>query len=320
MQFARLLLGIWAAVCLLATGAAAAWPEKPIRLIVPYPPGGLTDAVARQIGAVLAERLKQPVVIENIGGGGGNIGADRAAKSPADGYTLYLGNNATVGLNTLVYRKLSFDPLRDLAPVSLVAESQTVLVVHPSVPAKSVAELVALAKAKPGTLNFGSTGAGGLSHLVGELLKSSTGTQMTHIAYKGTGPATNDLLGGQIQLMFNDTSVPHVKAEKLRALAVTGTKRWNDLPGVPTMAELGMPGYETYNWFGLFVPAGTPPAIINQLNRELVAALKEPAMQSWMQARGAEAASSSPEEFAAYIRKDVDKWAKVVKAVGLVPE
>ena len=208
----------------------------------------------------------------------------------------------------------------DEAAIKAAFWKYAVLVVHPSVAAKSVAELVALAKAKPGTLNFGSTGAGGLSHLVGELLKSSTGTQMTHIAYKGTGPATNDLLGGQIQLMFNDLSAPHVKADKLRALAVTGTKRWAELPGVPTMAELGMPGYETYNWFGLFVPAGTPPAILNQLNRELVAAMREPAMQAWMQARGAEAASSSPEEFAAYIRKDVDKWAKVVKAVGLVPE
>ena len=160
MKFTHLLLGTWVAVCLVASSAGAAWPEKPIKLIVPYPPGGLTDAVARQVGAALAERLKQPVVIENIAGGGGNIGADRATKSAADGYTLYLGNNATVGLNTLVYKKLSFDPLKDLAPVSIVAESQTVLVV--------------LAKAKPGALNFGSTGAGGLSHLVGELLKSST--------------------------------------------------------------------------------------------------------------------------------------------------
>ena len=318
MKIVRLLVGLLLSTWIVA--AEAAWPEKPIKLIVPYPPGGLTDAVARQVGAALAERLKQPVVIENIAGGGGNIGADRAAKSPADGYTFYLGNNATVGLNTLVYKKLTFDPLKDLAPVSLLAESQTVLVVHPSVPAKSVAELVALAKAKPGTLNFGSTGAGGLSHLVGELLKSSTGTQMTHIAYKGTGPATNDLLGGQIQLMFNDTSVPHVKADKLRALAVTGTKRWADLPAVPTLAELGMAGYETYNYFGLFVPAGTPAAIVSQLNRELVAALKEPAMQSWMQARGAEAVSSSPEAFTAYIRKDVDKWARVLKAINFTPE
>lgn len=320
MKFIRLLLGTWVVVCLLASSAMAAWPEKPIKLVVPYPPGGLTDAVARQVGAALTERLKQPVVIENIAGGGGNIGADRAAKSPADGYTLYLGNNATVGLNTLVYKKLSFDPIKDLAPVSIVAESQTVLVVHPSVPAKTVAELVALAKAKPGALNFGSTGAGGLSHLVGELLRTSTGTQMTHVAYKGTGPATNDLLGGQIQWMFNDTSVPHVKSEKLKALAVTGSKRWHELPGVPTLAELGLLGYETYNWFGLFVPAGTPAAIISQLNRELVAALKDPAMQSWMQARGAEAIGNSPEEFAAYIRKDLDKWTRVVKAVGLTPE
>jgi tripartite-type tricarboxylate transporter receptor subunit TctC len=320
MKFVRLLLGTWAAVCLLASGAGAAWPEKPIRIIVPYPPGGLTDAVGRQVGAVLAERLKQPVVIENVAGGGGNIGADRAAKSPADGYTLYLGNNATVGLNTLVYKQLSFDPLKDLAPVTMLAESQTLLVVHPSVPAKTVPELVALAKAKPGTLNFGSTGTGGVSHLAGEMLNTATGIRMTHVAYKGTGPALNDLLGGQIQVMFNDTALPHVKADKLRALAVTGKARWRDAPEIPTMTEVGVPGFETYNWFGLFVPAGTPAAIIQQLNRELVPALKDPAMQSWMQSRGSEAVSSSPEEFAAYIRRDVEKWARVVKAVGLVPE
>ena len=320
MKFFRLLLGSLFAVCLFASVASAAWPEKPIKLIVPYPPGGLTDAVGRQIAAVLADRLKQPVVIENVAGGGGNIGADRAAKSPADGYTLYLGNNATVGLNTLVYKQLSFDPLKDLAPVTIVAESQTLLVVHPSVPAKTVPELVALAKAKPGALNFGSTGTGGVSHLAGEMLNSAAGIKMTHIAYKGTGPALNDLLGGQIQVMFNDTALPHVQAGKLRALAVTGTKRWRDAPEIPTMAEVGVAGFETYNWFGLFLPAGTPAAIINQLNRELVPALKDPAMQSWMQARGSEATSSSPEEFAAYIRRDVEKWARVVKAVGLVPE
>ena len=302
------------------TQAVAQYPDRPIRLIVPFAPGGVTDTSGRLVADALGKRLGQNVVVENKAGASGNIGTQAVATAPPDGYTLVLGFDGTLVINPHVFPNFPFDPLRDLAPVSLVAESQTVLVVHPSVPAKSVAELVALAKAKPGTLNFGSTGAGGLSHLVGELLKSSTGTQMTHIAYKGTGPATNDLLGGQIQLMFNDTSVPHVKADKLRALAVTGTKRWADLPGVPTMAELGMPGYETYNWFGLFVPAGTPPAIIHQLNRELVAALKEPAMQSWMQARGAEAASSSPEEFAAYIRRDVDKWAKVIKAIGFVPE
>ena len=300
--------------------AAAAYPEKPVKLVVPYPPGGLTDAVARQVAGALAERMKQPVVIENIAGGGGNIGAERAAKSPADGYTLYLGNNATVGINTLIYKKLGFDPIKDLAPVSLLAESQTVLVVHPSVAANTVAELIALAKAKPGALNFGSTGQGGLSHLVGELFKTNAGIQMTHVAYKGTGPALNDLLGGQIQLMFNDTAVPHVKAGKLRALAATGTKRWHDLPDTPTMGELGYAGYETYNWFGLLVPAGTPGPVIAQLNRETVASLKEPAMQAWMQSRGAQAVSSSPEEFAAYIRKDLEKWTRLVKAVGIQPE
>jgi len=312
------------AIALIAAAAGAAqaqpYPAKPLRLIVPYPPGGLTDAVARQVGTALAERVRQPVVIENVPGAGGNIGADKAAKSPADGYTLYIGNNATVGINTLIYKKLAFDPIKDLAPISLIAESQTVLVVHPSLPVKSVAELIALAKAKPGQLNFGSTGTGGLSHLASELLKSAAGLQMTHVPYKGTGPALNDLLGGQIQLMFNDTVIPHIKAEKLRALAVTGTRRWSELPAVPTLAELGVPGYETYNWFGILTPAGTPADIIALLNRELVTVMREPAMQAWLQSRGAEAASNSAEEFAAYIRKDLAKWTRVVKETGITPE
>jgi tripartite-type tricarboxylate transporter receptor subunit TctC len=311
---------LFAALASLLAQNAAAWPDKPLRLIVPYPPGGLTDAVARQVGAGLAERLKQPVVIENIGGGGGNIGADRAAKSAPDGYTIYIGNNATVGINTLVYKKLSFDPIKDLAPISLLAESHTVLVVHPSVPARTVPELVALAKAKPGSLNFGSTGSGGLSHLVGEMWKTNAGVQATHVPYKGTGPALNDLLGGQIQFMFNDTSVPHIKAGKLVALGVTGTKRWKELPDVPTMAELGLQGYETYNWFGLLAPAGTPAPVLAQLNRETQAVIKDPAMQAWLQARGAEGVSNSPQEFAAYIQRDLQKWARVVKAVNLQPE
>jgi tripartite-type tricarboxylate transporter receptor subunit TctC len=310
----------WCLFALAATSTGAAYPDRPVRIIVPYPPGGLTDAVARQVGNALAERLRQPVVIENVGGGGGNIGAAKAAKSPADGYTLYIGNNATVGINTLIYKQLSFDPIRELAPISLVAESQTVLVVHPSVPAKTVAELIAYAKARPGLLNFGSTGTGGLSHLAGEMLKSSAGIQMTHIPYKGTGPAQTDLLAGQIQLMFNDTAVPHVKAGKLRALAVTGPRRWAQLPDVPTLAELGVSGYETYNWFGILAPAGTPPDIVAMLNRELVAIMKNPEMQAWMQARGAEAASGSVDEFAAYIRRDLEKWSRLVKETGITAE
>jgi tripartite-type tricarboxylate transporter receptor subunit TctC len=306
-------------LCLGAQGQS--YPEKPIRLIVPYPPGGLTDASARQVAQALSERLKQPVVIDNVAGGGGNIGAERAAKAAPDGYTLYTGNNATVGINTLIYKSLPFDPIGDLAPISLYAESQTILVVHPSLPVRDVEQLIAYAKANPGRLNFGSTGTGGLSHLVGELFKSATGTQMTHVPYKGSGPAQADLLGGQIQLMFNDTALPHVKAEKLRALAVTGPKRWPQLPEVPTLKELGMEGYETYNWFGLLAPRAPPAPIVARLHRELAAAMHEPAMREWLRSRGAEAATSaSPEDFAAYIRKDLAKWSKVVKNVGIQPE
>jgi tripartite-type tricarboxylate transporter receptor subunit TctC len=309
------------ALCLfLSSSIHAAYPEKPLRLIVPYPPGGLTDAVARQVGKALAERLGQPVVTDNVPGGGGNIGADKAAKSAPDGYTLYMGNNATVGINSLIYKSLPFDPIADLAPISLVAESQTVLVVHPSLPAGTVPELIALAKAKPGALNFGSTGTGGLSHLAAELFKSMAGVQMTHVPYKGTGPALADLLGGQIQLMFNDTVIPHIRSEKLRALGVTGTKRWAQLPEVPTLGELGVAGYETYNWFGILAPARTPEPIVARLNMELVALMRDAEMQKWMDSRGAEARTSSPAEFRDYIRKDLQKWSRVVKAVNITVE
>jgi len=303
-----------------AASAHGAYPERAIHLIVPYPPGGLTDAVVRAVGKALSDRVQQPVVVDNIAGGGGNIGADKAAKAAADGYTIFIGNNATVGLNTLVYKQLAFDPIADLAPIMLIAESQTVLVVNPSLPVKSVAELIALAKSKPGQLNFGSTGTGGLSHLVGELFNSGAGIRMTHVPYKGTGPALTDLLSGQIQVMFNDTSLPHIQTGKLRALAVTGTARWPQLPDVPTLAELGMPGYETYNWFGILAPAKTPAAVIAKLNEELIAIMRDPAMKAWMESRGAEAVTGSPDEFSAYIRKDLAKWTRVVKEVGITPE
>ncbi|HEX5866068.1 MAG TPA: tripartite tricarboxylate transporter substrate binding protein, partial [Beijerinckiaceae bacterium] len=296
------------------------YPDRPIRLIVPYPPGGLTDGSARMIAKGLSARLGQTIVVENVAGGGGNIGADKAAKSPADGYTLYVGNNATVGLNTLVYKSLPFDPMKDLAPIAQYAESHTVLVVHPSVPAHTVGELVALAKEKPGQLNFGSTGQGGLSHLVGEMFNTATGVKTVHIPYKGTGPALTDLLGGQIQFMFNDTSLPHIKGQKLRALAVTGLKRWDELPEVPTMAELGIKGYETYNWFGILAPAGTPADIIARLNREIVAVVAEPEAQEWLRSRGAVGRSGSVADFTAYIAGDLEKWTRLVKTVGITPE
>ena len=316
-------IAAWAAAAIAIfgiAGAQAAYPDKPINFIVPYPPGGLTDALARAVAKPLSDRLQQPVIIQNVPGGGGNIGAAKAAKSPADGYTIYIGNNATVGLNTLIYKALPFDPLVDLAPVSMLAESQTALVVHPSLPVRTVNELIAYAKANPASLNYGSTGAGGGSHLAGEMFKNTTGAKMTHVPYKGTAPALTDLLGGQIQLMFNDQATPHVQSGKLRALAVTGTKRWAQTPEVPTLGEAGVPGFERYNWFGLLVPAGTPPAIIAALNKEVVGILQDAAIQKWLQSQGAEAMSSSPEEFAAYIRRDVTKWSKVVKETGIKPE
>ena len=312
-----------AALCLSSLPAAtayAAYPDKPIRLIVPYPPGGLTDGSARMIAKGLSARLGQTIIIENVAGAGGNIGADKAAKSPPDGYTLYVGNNATVGLNTLVYKNLSFDPMKDLSPVAQYAESHTVLVVHPSIPAQSVDQLVALEKEKPGQLNFGSTGKGGLSHLVGEMFNIATDVKTVHIAYKGTAPALTDLLGGQIQFMFNDTSLPHIKSQKLRALAVTGPKRWDDLPDVPTMTELGIKGYETYNWFGILAPAGTPGDIVERLNREIVAVVNDPEAQEWLKSRGAVGRTGSVADFSAYIAKDLEKWTRLVKTVGISPE
>lgn len=300
--------------------AGAAYPDKPLQLIVPYPPGGFTDAIARAVAKPLSDRLQQPVVIVNLPGGGGNIAAAKAARSPADGYTLYIGNNATITLNTLMYKSLGFDPLTDLVPVALVGESQAALVVHPSLPVKTVAELVAYVKARPGQLNFASTGAGGVSHLGGEMFKSINGLKMTHVPYKGTAPATTDLVGGQVQVMFNDAATGFIKAEKLRALAVTGTKRQPQLPDVPTLAEAGVPGYETYAWFGIFVPSGTPAAVIARLNREIVQITTDPAFHKWAQSQQAEAISSSPEEAVAYIKRDLAKWTRVVKDVGIQPE
>ena len=314
------LAAIACAATFAATFAQAAWPDKPLQLIVPYPPGGLTDALARAVAKPLGERLRQPVVVQNVPGGGGNIGAAKAARSPPDGYTLYIGNNATVGLNTLIYKSLPFDPMTELAPIAQIADSQSILVVHPSVAAQTVAELIALGRARPDQFNYGSTGSGGISHLAGEMFKSATGVRMTHVPYKGTAPALTDLLGGQIQIMFNDTAAPHVKSGKLRALAVTGARRWPLLPEVPTLGEAGVAGFEKYNWFGMLAPAGTPEPVLAALNRELVAIMRDPAMQKWLESQGAEAVAGTPEEFAALIRRDQAKWAKVVKDVGITPE
>jgi len=310
-----------AAPLLFAAGhAQATWPERPVTLVVPYTPGGVTDALARNVAKALGERLKQPVVVENRAGGGANIGAAHVAKSNPDGYTLLMGSAATHAINSSLYQKLTYDHLKDFAPISFIAQVPNVLVVHPSVPANNVKELIAHAKANPGKLNFGSSGAGGTIHLSGELFKSMAGVQMTHVAYKGSAPAVNDLLGGQTQVMFDSSVVPHVKAGKLRALGVTSAKRSSALPDVPTIAEAGLPGYEATAWFGILAPAGTPEPVITRLNTELSAVLRDPAVTKWMEGQGFDVAGGSPADFAAHIRKETAKWARVVKESGATAE
>ncbi len=306
---------------LLATGNALAqtWPAKPVRLIVPYPPGGSADILARAIGQKLGDGLGQQVVIDNRPGAGTAIGAEATAKAAPDGYTILLGTVSSHAINPALNPGLKFDPIKDFAPISLVASIPFALVVHPSLPAKSVKELIALAKARPGSLNYSSAGNGTSNHLAGELFKSMTGTFMVHIPYKGSAPALNDLIAGQVQLMFDLvlTTAPHVKSGAVRAIAVTGRERSPALPGVPTVAESGVPGYEVTAWFGFFAPAGTPAAVVNVLNAETVKAMKLPDLRERLGSQGAEPVTSSPEQFSAYVKDELAKWTRVVKASGM---
>jgi tripartite-type tricarboxylate transporter receptor subunit TctC len=304
------------ALAIVAANASAAYPEKPITLVVPYTPGGVTDALARAIAKSLSDRIQQPVIVENRPGGGGNIGAGAVARASADGYTLLMGSAATHAINASLYMKMPFDHIKDFAPITLVAEVPNILVVHPSLPVHNVKELIAYAKSNPNQLNFGSSGAGGTIHLSGELFKTMAGVQMTHVPYKGSAPAVTDLLGGHIQLTFDSSVVPYIKTGKLRALGVTSAKRSSALPDIPTIAEAGLPGYESTAWFGILAPAGTPEPVITKLNHELVAALRDPAVQKWMQFQGFDVVGDSPAEFAAHIKKETVKWARVVKESG----
>ena len=307
------------ALTLLACQAAAqSFPSKPLRLIVPYPPGGTTDIVARPVARRLQESLGQPVLIENKPGAGGNIGMDFVAKSAPDGHTLAVSAVSTLAIGASLYAKLPYDTLRDLAPITRLAAVPNVLVAHPSVPANSVRELIALAKSRPGELRFGSAGSGTTVHMAGELFRSMAGVDLQHVPYKGAAPAMIDLLGGRVQLMFDflSSSLAQVKAQKLKALAVTGPRRSALLPDVPTVAEAGLPGYEVYGAFGVLAPAGTPGAVIARLNAEIVAALGTPEMQEALAAQGAERIGDTPEEFAASLKAEIQKWAAVVKASG----
>ena len=306
---------------LLAAGGlagAADYPDKPVRFVVGFTPGGPSDIVARLIGHKLGELWSQQVVIDNRPGAGGNIAAEIVARSPGDGYTLLLGNNSILATNAALYSKLAYDPVKDFAPVILVASQPNILVVHPSLPVKSVKELIALAKAKPGQLNYASSGSGAAAHLSGELFKAMAYVDMVHIPYKGAAPALNDVLAGQDQLMFATSLsvMPHVKSGRLRALAVTTPKRMSAMPELPTVAEAGVPGFEATTWHGMVVAASTPPALVARLNADTAKVLQLPDVRERFAVLGAEIIGGTPQEFAAYIKKEIPKWTKVVRDSG----
>ena len=300
-----------------SSATAQNYPVRPIRLIVPFTPGGGTDILARAIGQKLSESLGQQVVIDNRAGAGGTIGAEMAARSGPDGHTLLMVS-ASYAVNASLY-KLSFDPVKDLAPVTLVATVPFMLIATPSLPANNVKELIVLAKAKPNGLNYASSGNGSSPHLAGELLKMMAGIEMVHVPYKGGGPAVTDLMGGQVQLMFNTIlqSLPHVKSGKLKALAVGSPKRSPAAPDTPTIAESGVPGYDFTNWFGVLAPGGTPKPIIGKLHSEIARHINAPDLRKRLAAEGAEVVGSSPEEFARTMRADIEKYAKIIKAANV---
>jgi len=307
-------------VLALAAGLAQAqtYPSRPLRMIVPFPPGGPTDITGRTISSKLSERFGQPVVVDNRPGASTVIGTDLVAKAPADGYTLLLGSNS-IALQPLLQAKLPYDPARDLAPVILAARIPNVLVIHPSVPATTVAEFIALAKAKPGSINYASVGNATGPHLFGELFRSLTGVDIVHVPYKGTAPAVNDLLGGQVQALFDSlaTALPNIRAGKLRALGVTSLQRSRAAPDIPTLAESGAPGYEATGWFGVLAPAGTPPEVIARLNAEIGAILRLPEVEERFIQFGAEGGGGSPGDFAAFIRAESVKWGRIIREAGI---
>jgi len=318
-------LSLTATLAILAPHAAAAadaYPAKPVRFVVAFPPGGGTDIIARSIAQKLAERIAQQVVVDNRPGAGGNIGTDMVAKSAPDGYTLLMGSAGPLAINASLFGKMPFDPIKDLAPVTLAASTPNVLVVHPALRAATLKELIALAKARPGEINFASSGHGTPAHLAGELFNLMAGVKMVHVPYKGAAPALADLLGGQVQIMFSTMppALPHVRDGKLRALAVTSAKRSPAAPELPTVDETALPGFEANTWHGVVVPAGTPGAIVARLNREIVAILHLPDVVERFSSQGAEALGSTPEEFAAYIKSETLKWAKVVRDSGAKAE
>ncbi len=300
-----------------STGSGQAWPSRPIKIVAPFSPGGFTDVVARILAQKLSESLGQPVIIENKPGAGSTIGTDYVAKSKPDGYTLVMISTTHVS-SPWLYKSMPYDPLKDFTPVMKLVEGPYVMIVNPGVAAKSVAELVTLAKAQPGRLDYASSGNGSAQHLVGAMFANMGGVQINHVPYKGSGQAMNDIVGGQVQLGFvgMPNALPHLSSGRLRALAVTTRKRSPDLPDVPTMDEAGIKGYDATVWLGLLAPAGLPREVLARLHSEVLKALSSPDTRKLIQRAGVEVSTSSPEEFGVLLRSELDKWGKVVKDTG----
>lgn len=296
------------------------YPGKAVRLVVAYPPGGAVDQVARLLAERLTASLGQTVIIDNKAGAGGLIGSDVVAKAAPDGYTLLLGTVSSHAIAPSVYRKMPYDPVADFAPISLVALTPYIITVNANVPARTLAELIALAKAKPDTLNFGSSGNGTTPHLAGELFNTMAGTRINHVPYKGSAPMVNDLLGGQVQVAFDNTVIPNIKAGKLRGLAVTGPARLAAVPDIPTAVEAGLPGYEAVGWMGLYAPKGTPAPIVARLAADTAKAMALPEVREKLNAMGFQAKTDSPAAFDAYLKSETAKWTKVARDANVQPE
>lgn len=321
MNLRAVALGALAFPMVLALRAEAqpAWPSKPITYVVPYAAGGFSDIRARKIGVELTKALGQPIIIENKGGAGGVLGTDMVAKAAPDGYTIGSGNLAPLAVNVSLMKKLPYDPAKDIAPVILIENSPLILTAGPGLAAKSVQELIAYARANPGKIAFGSSGVGGAHHLSGEMLKQAAGVDMVHVAYKGGAPAAADVVAGHVPMMFEMgyAALPSVKAGKIRALAVTSTRRLAALPDVPTMSEAGVTGFESYNWQGVIVPARTPREIVDRLNRELNVLLTQPGFRDLITGDGSQVGGGTPEAFGAFIRSETEKWGKVVRTANI---
>src|SRR5687768_6273129 len=316
----RLLASLWLLLCA-APLCAQTYPAKTVRVIVGFSPGGSTDVTARIVAQKLSEAWRQQVIVENRAGAGGNIGAEAVAKAPPDGYTLLVATTGVMAINHRLYRTLSYDAVRDFAPITQIGSLPLILIVHPSLPVKSVKDLIALAKARPGQLSYASSGVGGTTHMTAEIFRMLTGVDIVHIPYKGSGQAMADLVGGQVPMAFDQvtSSYPQVEAGRLRALAVTSAKRFASVPHLPTMAEAGVPGYEAVSWNGLSAPAGTPREIVGRIQAEVARIVQLPDIKERFFRDGIEPVASTPEQFAAHIKAERAKWEKVIEAAGIKP-